>query len=301
MATARSGQTPRQQADSGGGAASGGASATAASGMRAAGRGRGAARSRIDFATILGLVSGFALIITAMVMGGSPGSFFHPPAVLIVLGGTLAVTTISFSVRDIVNTQKVVNKALFRQHHDPRQTATQLLQLSELARKNGPLAIQNVLKDLRQDRFLHKAAVMISDGMTDVEMDRILRQEVEALVSRHRRSAAVLRRAAEVAPAMGLIGTLVGLVQMLGNLNDPSSIGPAMAVALLTTFYGAILANMVFSPLASKLDRNSDDESLIRQLTLVGSVSIARQENPRRLEMLLNTILPPASRISYFD
>ena len=100
---------------------------------------------------------------------------------------------------------------------------------------------------------------------------------------------------------MGLIGTLVGLVQMLGNLDDPSSIGPAMAVALLTTFYGAILATMVFNPLASKLERNSDAEAMVNQIYAIGATSISRQENPRRLEMMLNTILPPVKRVNYFD
>jgi len=128
-----------------------------------------------------------------------------------------------------------------------------------------------------------------------------MRTELHAIADRHNKGADILRRAAEVAPAMGLIGTLVGLVQMLGNLDDPSAIGPAMAVALLTTFYGAVLGNMVFAPLASKLERKSDEEALLNEIYLLGITSIARQESPRRLEVLLNTILPPANRISYFD
>ena len=106
---------------------------------------------------------------------------------------------------------------------------------------------------------------------------------------------------AEFSPAMGLIGTLIGLVQMLGNLQDPTTIGPAMAVALLTTFYGAVLANMVFLPMASKLERNANEEALINQIFLLASVSVGRQENPRRLEMMLNSILPPSQRVAYFD
>jgi chemotaxis protein MotA len=110
-----------------------------------------------------------------------------------------------------------------------------------------------------------------------------------------------MKKAGDIAPAMGLIGTLIGLVQMLGNLDDPSSIGPSMAVALLTTFYGAVLANMVFMPLAAKLERNSGEEELLNSVYMVGAVSIGRQENPRRLEMLINSILPPSKRVSYFD
>jgi chemotaxis protein MotA len=115
------------------------------------------------------------------------------------------------------------------------------------------------------------------------------------------RTAAVLRRAAEVAPAMGLIATLVGLVQMLGSLNNPAAIGPGMAVALIATFYGAVLGNMILTPLAGKLETNAEQDGLIRTLYLIASVSIARQENPRRLEMLLNAVLPPGSRVTYFD
>ena len=111
----------------------------------------------------------------------------------------------------------------------------------------------------------------------------------------------VLRKMGEFSPAMGLIGTLVGLVQMLGHLDDPSTIGPSMAVALLTTFYGAVLANIVFLPLASKLERNSAEETLVNNVYLMGAASIGRQENPRRLEMLLNSVLPPAKRVRYFD
>ena len=131
-------------------------------------------------------------------------------------------------------------------------------------------------------------------------IERILRREVNSMTERHTKSASILRRAAEVSPAMGLIGTLVGLVQMLGRLDDPSTIGPSMAVALLTTFYGAILANMVFSPMAAKLERNSNEESLVNTIFLTAAASMGRQENPRRLEMLLNTILPPAHRLQYY-
>jgi len=125
--------------------------------------------------------------------------------------------------------------------------------------------------------------------------------ELSGMAERHSRGVGILRRSAEVAPAMGLIGTLIGLVQMLGKLDDPSSIGPAMAVALLTTFYGAVLANMVFSPLAGKLERNSKSELVVNRLYIITAASIGRGENPRRLEMLLNTILPPSQRLHYFE
>ena len=142
---------------------------------------------------------------------------------------------------------------------------------------------------------------MLLEGATGNEIEPIMQGEMRAAARRHTRTVGVLRKAAEISPAMGLIGTLIGLVQMLGNLDDPSSIGPSMAVALLTTFYGAVLANMVFMPLAGKLERNSSDEELLNSVYMVGAVSIGRQENPRRLEMLINSILPPSKRVSYFD
>jgi len=142
---------------------------------------------------------------------------------------------------------------------------------------------------------------MVVAGTPGEEVESILHKEMMSTLQRHYKSANVLKKAAEFAPAMGLIGTLIGLVQMLGNLSDPASIGPAMAVALLTTFYGAVLANMVFAPLSTKLERNSTEEAMINNIYVMGAASIGRQENPRRLEMMLNSILPPAKRIQYFD
>ncbi|MGQ9368835.1 motility protein A, partial [Azospirillum sp. A39] len=168
-------------------------------------------------------------------------------------------------------------------------------------RRGGPEMLQGVLPDLRGEPFLHRCVTLIVEGLPPDDLERILGGDVEAAAASRARSAGVLRRAAEVAPAMGLIGTLVGLVQMLGNLNDPNSIGPAMALALLTTFYGAVLGSVVLTPLAGKVERASEEEALVKTLYTIGAVSMARQENPRRLEMLLNTVLPPSRRIQYFD
>ncbi len=156
------------------------------------------------------------------------------------------------------------------------------------------LSFEQSLPALRGNPFLTKAISMVADGFPVEEVERVMRREIDEMTGRHRKSASVLRKAAEIAPAMGLIGTLIGLVQMLGNLDDPSTIGPAMAVALMTTFYGAVLANMLFAPLAAKLERNSAEEALVYNVYLLAAVSIGRKENPRRLEMLLNALLPPA-------
>jgi chemotaxis protein MotA len=255
----------------------------------------------MDLATVLGLLGGFALVAAAMVLGGSPAAFLDLPSILIVIGGTACVTMICFSVDDVLRAQSVVARAMLRRLNDPTRAARRMLALAERARRDGVLALQPLLAQQRDEPFLHRALSLVVDGTSGEDVETLLRQEVQATTQRDRLAALVFRKAAEVAPAMGLIGTLVGLVQMLGNLDDPSSIGPSMAVALLTTFYGAILANMVFAPLATKLERRSDEDQLIKNLYLIGAASIGRQENPRRLEMLLNTVLPPAQQIQYFD
>jgi chemotaxis protein MotA len=192
-------------------------------------------------------------------------------------------------------------RTLFHSSQMPNDAAMRMMQLSERARRRGILQLQAELYALRAEPFLHRAMSMLVDGIMVEEIERNLTFETHAMMQRHVRSTGILRRASEVAPAMGLIGTLIGLVQMLGSLNSPERIGPAMAVALLTTFYGALLANVVFLPLASKLERNSATELLINQIYILGALSIGRQENPRRLELVLNTILPASQRVKYFD
>lgn len=255
----------------------------------------------LDLATLIGVVGGFAMIGLAMFLGGSVGNFVNLPGILIVLGGTFLVTTISFTLEEVARAQSVMLRAVLYRGERPHEAALQMLNLAEQSRRKGVLTLQKRFPALTQNVFLHRAIGMVVDGLPGDEVERILNGEVTGAAQRHLRSAGVLRRAGEVAPAMGLIGTLVGLVQMLGSLEDPSSIGPAMAVALLTTFYGAVLANMFFNPLAGKLERNSQFETMVNRIYAIGAVSISRRENPRRLEMMLNTILPPAQRVSYFD
>jgi chemotaxis protein MotA len=279
-------------------------STTTGAGRRAAGSSappRTTTGPSLDPATLLGVAGGFALIIAAMVLGGTPGAFLDVPAMLIVLGGSFLITSVSFTVPEIVRAQSVMLKAVAYRQREPADAAKQMIYLADLARKHGALAMEHHEDEFRHEPFLRRAMNLVIDGTPGEEVERIMLREAEATMARHAKSAGVLRRAGEVAPAMGLIGTLVGLVQMLGNLQDPSAIGPAMAVALLTTFYGAVLANMVFLPLANKLERNSSLEAAVSQIYAQGTASIARQENPRRLETVLNTILPPADRVRYFD
>lgn len=255
----------------------------------------------LDFTTIFGLVITFFLIYVAIYIGRSDANFFNVPSFLIVVLGTISVTSVSFSWEELKNAGNVIGNSLFKKPVSPAQMAKQLLSISVLAKKKGLLALASVEGELQKDPHLFKATQIVTDGYAPEEIERILALELDSLTERHRRSANILRRASEIAPAMGLIGTLIGLVQMLANLQDPETIGPAMAFALLTTFYGAILGTAVLAPMAAKLERNSNEEAMMRSLVMIAMSSIARQDNPRSLEMLLNSELPPSERIEYFD
>lgn len=255
---------------------------------------------QLDFATILGLFVGFAFVAMAIALGGDVAGFINPPSVLIVIGGTFAITMVSFSIPEVVRAQSVVAKTLFFKLPPASQEATKMLEIAQKARVNGLLNVQDDAEKL-DDPFAKQGLTLAIDGVNPEAIETILDDDTASMMERHERSIAILKRSAELAPAMGLIGTLIGLVQMLGNLSDPSAIGPAMAVALLTTLYGAILANMVFTPLAAKLEKNSNAEVELRRIYATSVMSIVKQENPRQLEVMLNAILPPASRIKVFE
>lgn len=260
------------------------------------------ARTVFDGATLFGILGAFVLMGIAVALGGSPAAFFDLPALLIVVGGTGLITAASFTWRDMVRAAQDLGHTVTYRRHDAREAAVNMLRISEFARRHGVLQLQGqILDSLREEPLLHKGIQLVVDGAPEAEVEAILRRELAASRDRHAKTARVLRRAAEISPAMGLIGTLIGLVQMLGHLDDPTAIGPGMAVALLTTFYGAILANMVFTPLASKLERNSLEEALVHHVFLLGAVSVGRKDNPRRLEMQINSVLPPAQRVKVFD
>ena len=252
-------------------------------------------------ATLIGLVAAFALIAVAIVMGGAWQAFFNLPSLLIVIGGTVAVTTVSFSLTDMLNTQKLLLSTFSYTARDPGDAARQIIEIAEKSRRDGVLSLQGSLSALRNEPFLARGVALVVDGTPGKDAERVMRTEMHATAERQLRGAGILRRAAEVAPAMGLIGTLVGLVQMLGRLDDPATIGPAMAVALLTTLYGAVLGNMLLAPLAGKLEKKTAEDALVHEIYLIGVGSIGRQENPRRLVLMINTLLPPGQRLAVYS
>lgn len=257
--------------------------------------------TKADFATILGAISAVGLIVVAIAMGQSNANFLNGPSFMIVILGTMAATSISYSGQELKKAASIISKSAFKKVYKPKKLALSLMGLATAARKKGVLSLMQFENQFKKDAYLSRAIQLVVDGYSADDIERLLRQELASLVERHKRSASITRRAAEVAPAMGLIGTLVGLVQMLAELENPEAIGPAMAVALLTTFYGAILGTVIMAPLAVKLEKNSADEHLIKTLIITACASMARQENPRRLEMLLNAELPPSEQFTYFD
>jgi chemotaxis protein MotA len=250
--------------------------------------------------TLIGLVLAFVLIITAIVIGGNALSFFNIRAALIVLGGTAAVTLVSFTWDETKDAVRAMGSALAGGRPCLSTTAMQLLQFADKARRSSAQAVMKTGKMVKSHPQFTHAIAMLGDGIEHPMVERMLEEEVRSSLHRHHMSARFFRRAADVAPAMGLIGTLVGLVQMLGSLENPAAIGPAMGVALLTTLYGAILANMVFAPVAAKIERDAQTQAAMISLYRAGVFSINAKENPRKLELLLNSMLPPAERVQYF-
>lgn len=255
----------------------------------------------LDVTTFIALTAALLMVLAAIWMGNANARFFDVASVLLVIFGTIAVTAISYTGRDITRALTYIAGTGQRRIFVADQLARELIDIAVLARKRGILALSVHATEMEKNPFLGTAVQMVTDGLPAPEIDRLIHQEIDIHLDGYRKAAGMLRRASEIAPAMGLIGTLVGLVQMLVTLDNPGNIGPAMALALLTTFYGAILGSVVLAPLAAKIERNGQEDVMIKSLVHATVISILAQENPRKLEMDLNTLLPPDRRIRYFD
>ena len=254
----------------------------------------------MDLATVIGITSAFALVVIAMTLGGSITMFFDIPSVLIVVGGTLGVTLINYPLRDVLKVVAVTKHVFFQKLQSAPEMITRFVDLSTKARREGILALEPAVREL-DDPFFAKGLQLTIDGVEPPAIKEILETEIDYVAERHRLGAEIFMTLGTFAPALGMIGTLIGLVQMLQNMSDPSSIGPAMAVAIITTFYGAVLANMVFLPMSGKLRNRSAEEVMIKELMLHGILAIARGDNPRVIEQKLHSFIPPSSRVSAFQ
>jgi chemotaxis protein MotA len=251
----------------------------------------------IDRATILGIIAAFGLLAVAIAAGQGASVFIDLRSLLIVLGGTFGATLINFPLEDLVRAGALTRRAFFPETRSVELRVHKILSLAELVRQGGPVALQSEL--VREyDPFFRKSMELVADALPPEDIRRILEIEVNFLVDRHRRGAQLFTTMGNIAPAMGLLGTVIGLIQMLRNLEDPSAIGPGMAVALVTTFYGSVLSNLVFLPIAGKLRTRSEEETLLREMTLEGMVNIAKGMNPRILEECLQSFLAPERRVS---
>ncbi len=249
----------------------------------------------MDLATVAGIVISFALVIGAIVTGSSLMLFVNIPSVLIVVGGTIGATLINYPFGHVFGVLKVIKKTFFSQLDSPAVIIERFMDYANRARREGILALEPVLREVNDD-YLRKGLQLTVDGFEPQVIQDILELEIGYLEERHELGAEVLSIMGAFAPAMGMIGTVIGLVQMLQTMNDPSSIGPAMAVALLTTFYGAVLANLIFIPMAGKLKTRSKEEILNMEMILSGILCISNGDNPRIVAEKLNSFLAPKHR-----
>jgi len=253
----------------------------------------------MDIATILGVVSAFGLVCIAIFMGGGVQLFINVPAMMIVVGGTLGATMINYPLRDVFRVFKLVKKTLFTRNIPVNELKRRFIDFAQKSRKEGVLALEGEIKNVT-DEFLRKGVQLSIDGLEPQEISDILKTEVDFIRSRHQLGAEIFTTMGAFSPALGMIGTLIGLVQMLQTLDDPSKIGPAMAVALLTTFYGSVMANIVCLPIAGKLRTRSNEEVLAKEMSIQGIISISNGDNPRILEQKLLAFMPPNQRESSF-
>ena len=253
----------------------------------------------MDLGTLLGIVSGFGLVIIAMSMGGGLGAFINAPSVMIVCGGTMGATLINYPISDVLGVIKVAKNAFFSQKVKTEKITEMLIEMSKVSRREGILGLEKTLKDIK-DPFFVKGMTLMIDGIEPAKLSELLNTEVEYIEERHRLGAEIFMTMGNFAPAMGMIGTLIGLVKMLMQMDDPSSIGPSMAVALITTFYGVILANLVFIPISGKLRTRSAQELATKQLIMSGVLSVQSGDNPRMLEQKLHSFVSPKERKSAF-
>lgn len=239
-------------------------------------------------------------MVWAILYGGPLSIFIDIPSIAIVVGGSFGVALINYPLGDILGTVGVIKKTILIKEPDTNKLIGQMLDFSAKARKGGILSLQDQIDSI-EDQFLVKALQMAVDGQEPSELKAILTTEVDNLAARHNYGSEILNTLGAIGPAMGMIGTLIGLVQMLQNMSDPAAIGPAMAVALLTTFYGAVLANILFIPMAGKLKARSKTEVLQKTVIIEGMESILSGENPRVMEQRLHTYLAPKKRTSVFN
>lgn len=227
-------------------------------------------------------------------------AFINIPSLMIVAGGTLGATFINYPLKDVLKVGGILKNAVFQKKNTPQAWIPVFVDFANKARKEGVLSLEGTVSKMK-DPFLKKGIQMAVDGLEPQSIKEILETEIEFIRARHRLGVDIFATMGAFAPAMGLIGTLIGLVQMLQSMEDPSSIGPAMAVALITTFYGAVMANLIFLPISGKLRNRSQEELFVKGLMLEGVMAVTKGDNPRIVEQKLHAFLSPKLRKSAYE
>lgn len=249
----------------------------------------------MDLATLIGLIGAFAIVIYAMVLGGDVTLFLNMPSALIVLVGSTFTVLMKFGLTQFIGAFKVLVKAFKFKLDSPQELIEEVVELADLARKGGLLSLEG--REVGNS-FLAGGIQLLVDGHDPDVVRTLLGKDLKQGEERHALGSKIFESLADVAPAMGMIGTLIGLVAMLANMNDPKTIGPAMAVALLTTLYGAMLATMFAGPMADKLNLRSSEESRMKNLVIDALLAIQSGQNPRVIEAMLKAYLPESQRDS---
>jgi len=247
----------------------------------------------VDLATLVGIIGAFGFVIMAMLMGGTIDMFIDVTSILIVFGGTAFVVMMKYNMGQFFGAIKVAMKAFMFKIDPAEELIVKVVEMADAARKGGFLALEEAQIS---NPFMQKGVDMLVDGHDADVVRSTLQNDIRLTAERHEVGADIFKNFGDVAPAMGMIGTLVGLVAMLSNMDDPKSIGPAMAVALLTTLYGAVVANMVALPISDKLKLRAAEEKLNRSLILDGVLGIQDGQNPRVIEGMLRNYLPESKR-----
>lgn len=247
----------------------------------------------MDLATIVGVIGAWVIVVMAMVLGGDPSMFVNIPSMLIVVGGAIFAVLMKFELGQFLSAGKIAAIAFSFKLPKPDAMIEEIVELAGEARKNGLLALEG--KEVSYD-FLAKGIQLLVDGHDPDVVKSLLSKDVRLSADRHKIGTQIFAQLGDVAPAMGMIGTLIGLVAMLANMDDPKSIGPAMAVALLTTLYGAMMANMFCLPVADKCALRSDEEGRLQSMVIDALLAIQAGQNPRVIESLLRTYLPESKR-----
>lgn len=249
----------------------------------------------IDITTVVGLVLGCIVLGLGMLADNPPSLYYNLPSIMITFGGAIAATCIQFPMDELLSFPKLMARVFFTRPQSATKLIKDMTHYAEIARRDGILALEGVTEEI-EDKFLVRGLQLAVDGTDPELIQQMLSTELDNIAARHSRGKKLVDALAFYCPAFGMVGTLIGLVAMLKQLDDPAAIGPGMAVALLTTFYGALACYFILTPFAKKLERRSEEEQTLKEMIIRGVMSIQSGDNPRVVEQKLSIFLAPRLR-----